>query len=122
VRVADVALRAVGFLVALAGAFLVAVYGVFLTPFRIGTTLVPISLVIAIVGNIVVIWFAYVVTRNRVLAIIPGAVWLVLSFLASSRTAAGDLLLISSDWVASLYLVCGPIAIAFCAYRLFLRR
>jgi hypothetical protein len=98
------------------------VYGAFLTPFRVHGTLVPISLVIALGGNIAVIWFAHTVTGNRGLALVPGAVWLVLSFLASSRTSAGDLLLIGGDWVASAYLVCGPIAIAGCGYWLFLRR
>ena len=120
-RVLEIGLQVLGTVVALALAGLVAIYGAFLTPYRVGTSLVPISLVIAAGGNIGVIWFAYVTTRNRYLAMLPALVWLILSFLASSRTSDGDLILISTNWVATVYLLVGPAAIAFCGYRLFLR-
>jgi hypothetical protein len=121
-RALDYALRAIGLVVALAGGFVVAAYGAFLVPFRVHSWLVPISLVIAVVGIIAVTWFALVVTRSKILALAPAALWLVLSFAASSKTSAGSLLLIQQDWVASVYLVIGPVAIAFCVYQLFLRR
>ncbi len=119
-RAVDIGLRVVGTLLAVVLAGLIAVIGAFLTPFRVGTTLVPISLVIEVVGNVGVIWFAYQVTRNRLLALLPALVWVVLSFLAARKTTEGDLVLIGSDWVASAYLLLGPTAIAVCAYRLFL--
>jgi N-acetyl-1-D-myo-inositol-2-amino-2-deoxy-alpha-D-glucopyranoside deacetylase len=120
-RLLEIGMQVAGTVVAVLLAGLAAAYGAFLTPYRIGTSLVPISLVIAAGGNIGVIWFAYVTTRNRYLAMLPAAVWLVLSFLASSRTSDGDLILISTNWVATVYLLVGPVAIAVCGYRLFLR-
>jgi len=100
-------------------AFLIAVIGALLTPYRVGATLVPISLVIAVAGIIGTIWFALRVTGHRVVAMLPGVVWLAVSLFASSRTTEGDLILISSNWVASGYLLAGPIAIAACGYWLF---
>ncbi len=115
----DRSLRTAGFVVALAMAFLVALYGAFLTPFRIGTTLVPIALLIAAGGIVGVVWFTYQVTNHRVLAMLPCVVWVAASFPAAIRTHDGDLILTSDNWVASSYLLVGPAAIAVCAYRLF---
>ncbi len=115
---AESGLRIAGTAVAVVASALVAVYGAFLTPYRVGATLVPISLVIGIAGNVAVIWFGYTVTRSRALALAPAAVWVILSFVASSRTREGDLVLISTDWVATAYLLTGAATIGVCAYRL----
>jgi hypothetical protein len=118
-RALDLALQVAGLIVAVALAVVVAIYGAFLTPYRVGTTLVPVSLLIGIVGNFASIWLAYRVTGRKLLSLLPGAVWIVLTFLASTKTREGDLLLISSDWVASAYLLAGPLGIVIAAYVLF---
>jgi fatty-acid desaturase len=115
---AELALRISGAVVSVLLAGLVAAFGAFLTPFRIGTALVPVSLVIAIGGIAGLTWFAYTVTRHRLLGLLPGVVWIAVTFLAATRTHEGDLVLISTDWVASVYLLLGPLALAACAYRL----
>jgi hypothetical protein len=119
-RALDLFLQAAGLIVAIALAVVVAIYGAFLTPYRVGTTLVPVSLLIGVAGNIGTIWLAYHVTGRKFLSLLPGAVWIILTFLASTKTHEGDLLLISSDWVASAYLLAGPVGIAVAAY-VFLR-
>ena len=68
----DAALRGAGAAVAAWGAVVLAVYGAFITPLRVGTVLVPVALVFAVVGNLMLIWFAHEVTRNRWLALVPG--------------------------------------------------
>ena len=60
----DLAVRAAGALVALWGAVLLAAIGAFLTPLRLGATLIPVSVLLAIVGNGALIWFAYRVTES----------------------------------------------------------
>ena len=97
---------------------LLAVYGVFITPFRVGAVLVPVALVFAVVGNLVLIWFAHGVTRNRWLALLPGAIWLVITFAASGRTTEGDLVLYQSNWVATAYLFAGAATITVAGYRI----
>lgn len=113
--------RGAGAVVAVWGAVVVSVYGAFLTPFRIGQVLVPVAVVLAVVGNAVLIWFAHDVTGNKFLGLLPGVVWVALSFLGADRTTEGDLVLYQSNWVATVYLFAGAATVAVCAYRILVR-
>jgi hypothetical protein len=117
-RLLDVLVRVLGAVVAIWGGFLLGTYATFMTPYRIGTALVPVSLLLAVGGNLALIWFAYVTTRNKFLALLPGLVWVVLSFVAANRTTEGDLVLFQSNWVGTVYLFAGSVTIAVAAYRL----
>lgn len=114
----ELALRAGGTVVAVWAAVLLALVGAFLTPARLGGVLVPVSVLLAIVGNIAVMRFAYVTTRRRLLAVLPGVVWIVVAFVASTGTAEGDIVLSSANWVGPAYLLAGSATVAICAYRL----
>lgn len=114
----DSVLRGVGVVVAVWGAIVVALYGAFLTPLRLGAALVPIALVLAVLGNLLLIRYAYEVSGSRWLALVPGGIWLVISFTAAGRTTEGDLVLLQSNWVATVYLFAGAGTIAVAAYRL----
>lgn len=109
----------VGTLVAIWGAVLLAAYGAFLTPFRISAVLVPLSVLLAIGGNAVLAWFAYGVTGNRLIGLVPGVIWVVLSFIWADRTTEGDLVL-ANTWVSTLYLLLGATPMVVAAYRWFL--
>jgi hypothetical protein len=115
----QVAVSAAGLAVAGWAAAVLAVTGAFLTPYRIGSVLVPVSLVLVAVGNTALVRFAFAVTGRLMLALVPGLVWLVVSFLGAERTDEGDLVLTADNWVAALYIVVGCLAIAVSAYRLF---
>jgi hypothetical protein len=108
----------VGLLVAYWGAVLLAAVCAFLTPFRIGTVLVPVSVVLVIAGIVALTRFAYAVTEHAWLSLTPGLVWLAISFAWSSRTTEGDLVLISQNWVATVYLLVGSVTIGVVGYRL----
>lgn len=118
----DLLLRVAGAVIGVWGGVLLSFYGAFLTGFKIGTVLVPISLVLAIAGNILLIWFTYQASGHKFVALIPSLVWVVLSFVASSRTTEGDLVLVDSNWVSVVYLLAGSITIGLAAYRLILPR
>ena len=109
-----------GMVVAVWGAFVFALIGAFLTPYRVDGVLVPIAVVIALVANFVLVRFTYYVTGNKLLlSLVPGIVWLVVTVvLGSGKTTEGDLVLAGNNWVATVYLVAGPIAVGFAAYRL----
>lgn len=113
----DPALRVTGGVIAVWGAFLLAALGEFLTPFRVGATLIPVALVIAICGPAVVMWFGYETTGHKLGAILPGLVWVAVIIPAVDRTAEGDFVL-TQQWVAILYLFLSPIAAAVAGYRL----
>jgi hypothetical protein len=108
-----------GAVVSIWAALLLAVAGAFLTPLRIGAVLVPVSLVLGIGGNLAIMWFARRVTANRFLGVLPGLVWLALTFIASGSTKERDLVLYQGNWVAIAYLFGGSATVAVVAYRMF---
>jgi hypothetical protein len=114
----DLVVRVAGAIVATWGGVLAALYGGYLTPFRVGASLVPLSLLIAVGGNALLIWFAYRVTRHKFLGLLPGLVWVGLSFLASGRTTEGDLILTQRNWVSMAYLLAGSATVGIAAYRM----
>ncbi len=115
-------LKPAGTAVACLGALVLGLVGAFLTPFRIGSVLVPISLVIVAAGLAGLVWFTYVITSHLGLSLLPGVVWLVLSLVLAARTDEGDLVLINQNWVANAYLLVGSVTIGAVAYVLVLRR
>jgi len=111
---------AAGLVVASMAAFVLAIVCAFYTPLRAGRVLVPVSLVLVVVGLAGIIRFAHWVTGRPAVSLIPGAVWLVVSLMLSARTTEGDLVLISSNWVAGAYLIAGCVTIGVMGYRMIL--
>ena len=120
--VLEAALRVGGTIVAVWGSVLLALIGAFLTPVRVGGVLMPVSVLIAIVGNAGLMRFAFVTTEHRGLAVLPGVVWIVLAFVATSGTSEGDVVLTSNNWVGPVYLLAGSATVAVSAYRLLPRQ
>lgn len=100
--------------------FVLAVLGVFWTPLMIGTVRVPVSILLAVGGNLGLIWLGWRLTRHRFLALVPGLIWAVVALLGANITTEGDLLLASNNWVALVFLLSGSVAVGFAAYRLIL--
>jgi hypothetical protein len=121
-RFAEPWLKIGGIVVAAWGAVLLAAAGAFLTPFRIGSVLIPVSVLLVVAGLVVLIRFTHEVTGNVWLSLIPGVVWLLLSLAMSARTTEGDLVLVEQNWVATVYLLAGSVTIGLTAYRLFVPR
>jgi hypothetical protein len=121
-RWVDLILRGLGAGVAAWGGLVLAGYGAFMSAFRVGTALVPVAVPLAIVGNAALIWFAYRVTRHTFLGLLPGLLWVAVTFIWSSRTTEGDLVLYQSNWVATAYLLAGSATVGVCAYRLIVPR
>jgi len=69
---------------------LLALWGAFLVPFRIGATLVPVSWVIALVGNTVLGRAAGSLVGKPGIAL-AGGVWLAIGFTLGTRRSEGDL-------------------------------
>ena len=90
--------------------FLLAVWGSFLVPFRVGGTLVPVSLLVAAVGNVAV-GRAGGRLGGTTGALVPGLLWLGVALTLSSRRAEGDLV-VPGSVVGLLFLLTGVIASA----------
>lgn len=95
-----------------------------LTPLylRVGDTWVrlPLATLLAIVGNIALVWFTWTVTHKVALALLPGAAWFAMMLVAAARTAEGDLIITGDNWVGLATIAFGSLAWAFAAYRLIL--
>ena len=90
---------------------LTTVWGAFLVPFRLGGTLIPVSLVIVAVANA-----ALGLAGGRLLgrwgAAGTGLLWMYVAFTLGSRRPEGDLI-IPNGWVGLGYLVVGVVSAAF---------
>ena len=91
-------------------ALLLAVWGAFLVPLRIGTVPVPVSWVIAVVGNGLLGWVGGRLL-GRVGAAGPGIVWLAVALTFGSQRAEGDLI-VPGTVTGLVFLVAGAIASA----------
>jgi hypothetical protein len=119
-RWADLGMRVVGFLVALALTVVTAVYEVLYSAQFWGEYRVPASVVAAVVVNVALIWFTVAVTGRR-LAVVPVAVlWVAVMVVASSRRSEGDLLLTDNNWVGIVTMLVGSLTYAVAGYRLVL--
>ncbi|GAA0718661.1 hypothetical protein Drose_04975 [Dactylosporangium roseum] len=120
----DVGITVAGLVVATLLALALAIVEAFLAPLRLNGSgmRLPISLVLALVTNPLLGWFAFVTTGKRLAALLPAAAWCVVWILAAARTSEGDLLIADSNWVGLLTLFAGPMAFAIGIYVAALRR
>lgn len=89
---------------------LLAVWGAFLVPLRIGTTPVPVSWVIAIVGNGALGWVGGRLLGRRG-ALAPGILWLAIALTLGSKRAEGDLV-VPGSVPGLVFLLVGAVASA----------
>ncbi|RBY79526.1 hypothetical protein DQ238_10005 [Geodermatophilus sp. TF02-6] len=88
---------------------------VFWLPLRVLGVLVPVSVVAAVVGNLLLVRLAARLTGSRALAVLPALTWLVVAVAASTRRPEGDLVVVGSGalgWVGLAFLLVGVVAAA----------
>lgn len=100
----------VGFALVLVLTVLLCLWGAFLVPLRIGTVRLPVSLVIALVGN-ALLGRAGGRLLGTVGVLLPGLLWLGLAFLFGTRRTEGDLI-VAGDVVGTLFLALGALGFA----------
>ncbi|WP_433613654.1 hypothetical protein ACQP2P_04815 [Dactylosporangium sp. CA-139114] len=112
----DIAITVAGLIVAtLLGAALAIIEALY-SPLRIGGWRVPVSLLMALVTNPLLGWFAYTTTRRRMATLLPAAAWCVVWIMAAGRTSEGDMIITEDNWVGLLTLFAGPLAFAIGMY------
>lgn len=87
-----------------------------------GWARLPVALVLAVVVNLALVWFAAAVTGRAVAIAPPALAWTAVMLASGSRTTEGDLLLTGNNWVGITTLIAGVLAFAAGAYRLILRQ
>ena len=93
---------------------------VFWLPLRVAGVLVPVSVVAAVVGNLMLVALALWLTGSRVLAVLPALVWVVVAVGAMIRRPEGDLILTGGGALGIVnraFLLLGVTAAAFAVGR-----
>jgi len=112
-----------GVLGAVAGTLLagwLALVEVFWLPLRVGGVLVPVSVVAAVVGNLLIVGAVRRVTGSGLAAVLPAVAWLVVVVPAMIRRPEGDLIIIGggATGVVNLsFLLLGVVAAAYAVGR-----
>ncbi|RBY77085.1 hypothetical protein DQ239_12520 [Blastococcus sp. TF02-09] len=107
-------------LAAVAVAAWLALAEAFWLPLRAGAVPVPLSVVAAVAGNLLLVPLAHRLSGSRAVAVLPGVVWLVVALGATVQRPEGDLVLTgggATGAVGLAFLVCGVLAAAFAVGR-----
>ena len=108
-----------GLLVVVLAAWL-ALVEVFWLPLRVSGVPVPVSVVAAVAGNLLLVGLAARLTGSRLAAVLPAVVWLVVAVAAAIPRPEGDLLLTGSGLLGVLtlaFLLAGVVAASFAVGR-----
>ena len=94
---------------------------VFWLPLRVGGLLVPLSVVAAVLGNLLLPAAALRLSGSRLVALLPPAVWVVVAIGAMVRRPEGDLVMTGGGSLGTVnlaFLMLGVVAAAFSVGRL----
>ena len=108
--------RVAGGLLVVVLALWLALVEVFWLPLRVLGVPLPVSVVAAVAGNLLLVSLAARLTGSRVAAALPALVWLVVAVAGSIRRPEGDLLITGggvAGFVNLAFLLCGVVAAAF---------
>lgn len=131
-------IRVAGVVVAVVAALVTGLLEIFLSPLRAGDVvsiwrgdaigsgggpLLWLAVLLSVVFNWAIAWFAVSTTRRRWSLAPPWALWtLLMLFAAGVRTSEGDYLLGGENWVALVTILAGSLTYAVYSYRLILKR
>ena len=90
-----------------------AVVEVLWLPLRVGGLLVPVSVVAAVVGNLLLVDLLLRWSRSRVVAVLPALAWVAVAYAATLRRSEGDLLIIGTGGLGAVglaFLLLGMLA------------
>ena len=107
-------------LTALVVAAWLALAEVFWLPLRVGGVLVPVSVVVAVVGNLLLPTAALRMSGSRLVAVLAVVPWLVVAVAAMVRRPEGDLVMSGSEALGVVnltFLMLGVLAAAFSVGR-----
>ena len=122
-RALELVIRVAGLVIAVLATVLTAALELFLSPLRLGGVPVGAAVVLAVVANLAICWFAVTTVGRRWALAPPWAVWTLIMFVAAgTRTTEGDYLISGSDWVALVMILLGSLAFAGYTYRSILKR
>lgn len=118
--VVDRVLRIVGGVLSVIGATLTAVLELIFATLRVGGYLIGVSVLIAVVANVALSWFARRAVGGGWAIALPAVTWFALMVIVAGGTDEGDILLAGNNWVGLAMIVAGSMAFAVMAFRMIL--
>ena len=121
-RTLDLIIRVAGWVLSVVAVILSGLLELFFTPLRVFGVPVGASILLALVANPAIAWFAVTTTRRRSAVAPPWIIWTIMMLVATGyRTPEGDYLVSGDDWVALVMVLVGSLAFAVYSYRMILR-
>ena len=97
---------------------------VFWLPLRVGGLLVPVSVLAAVAGNLLLVEEVFRCSGSRSVALLPALTWGVVAVGATVRRPEGDLVLVGNGALGAVgmaFLLCGVVAAAIAVGRVLAR-
>ena len=121
-RALDLIIRVAGWVISIVAAILTGVLELFFTELRVFGVPIGVSILMALVANPAIAWFAVTTTGKRSAVAPPWIIWTIMMLFATGyRTPEGDYLVSGDDWVALVMILVGSLAFAVYSYRMILR-
>ncbi len=112
-----------GLVISLLATLFSGILEIFLTPLRVGGFPIGVAVLVAVVANVAIAWFAVTTTGRKRAIGAPWLLWTVLMFFAAgAKRSEGDYLINGNDWVALIMILVGSLAFAVYTYRVILHR
>ncbi len=119
-RAAELSLTVIGSVLAVLMAILTAVLELQLSALRLGGVFIGVSVIVAVVANYGIAWFAYRATGSKWAVVPPALIWLGIMMIAAARTSEGDVLLAANNWVGLVMIAAGSLTFGVVGFRLIL--
>lgn len=84
----------------------------FLVVLRVGDVRLPVSILLALGLNPLLVWLMARATGSRLALLAPPALWLAVVLLLGTRRPEGDVVITGNNWVATGFLLAGGFAFA----------
>jgi len=118
----EVLIKVFGVIISVVAAILSGFLEIFLAPLRAGRIPLCVAIVLAVVANYAIAWFAHTTVGRRWAVAPPWVAWTALMlFAAGVRTDEGDYLISGNDWVSLVTILIGSLTWAVFAYRMILK-
>jgi hypothetical protein len=117
-RVLDVLLRVTAGVIAVVAAALTGVLELMFATLRVGGHLVGLSVLLAVLANATLSWFAFHAVGGKAAVALPALVWIALMVAAAGGTSEGDYLLAGDNWVGVVMIIAGAMTFAVVGFKL----
>ncbi|MFC4106869.1 hypothetical protein [Micromonospora zhanjiangensis] len=117
-RTVDLLLRVAAGLISVVAAVVTGGLELMFATLRVGGHLIGLSVLLAVLANLALSWFAYHGVGRKGAVALPAIVWFGLMVPAAGGTREGDYLLAGNNWVGMAMIIAGAMTFAVVGFKL----